>query len=294
MEKKDKPKLGKGLNQIFGGNVQQVIDNIKESRTNGIIDEVNITKLVVNPFQPRKQFDVKEIEGLAQSIKENGLFTPILVKENEDGDYFIVAGERRVRAAKLAGLETVKAVIANVSNTEMQRIALVENIQREDLNPIEVAKSLKEMIEKQELKQDEVAIIIGKSRSYVANLLGLLKLDKKIINGVLNGKISYGHARTLISLNNNSAKNLYVKIILQNLSVRETENYTKIEKLKKYGVNKKLIKLEKKSQEILYAEELVRNKLKSKVEITSNEIKIKYRGKEQLSKILERMEAIEK
>lgn len=294
MDKKKKQTLGKGLDEIFGGDVNKVIENIQENRTTGVTDEVEVSKLIPNPYQPRKQFDLEELEGLSQSIKENGLFTPILVKENQAGEYYIVAGERRTRAAKLAGLKTIKAVIADISDIEMQRIALVENVQRADLNPIEVAKSLEEMINDQNLKQEEAAKIIGKSRSYVANLLGLLKLNSKIVNGVLDGKISYGHARPLISLSEIDAKGIYAKILEQGLSVRETEGYAKAAKLREARANKEPSAKDKKAQEILYAEELVRNKLKSKVEITSNEIKIKYRGRDQLSRILERMEAIEK
>ncbi len=295
MADKKKSTLGKGLDEIFGGDVQEVIDNITEKRTTGTPNEIPVEKLVPNPYQPRKQFDTEELEGLAQSIRENGLFTPILVKENQAGDYYIVAGERRTRAAKLAGLKTVTAVIADISDIEMQRITLVENVQREDLNPIEVATSLQEMIQDQELKQEEVGKIIGKSRSYVANLLGLLKLDQRIVNGVLEGKVSYGHVRPLITLNAKDAKEIYNKVIEQGLSVREVEGYAKAAKLREARANKNPEdKHVQKTQEILYAEELVRNKVKSKVDITSNSIIIKYRGRDQLSRILERMEAIEK
>ncbi len=294
-KKVKKPVLGKGLDEIFGGDVNQVIENITTKRSSGKPDEILISKLVPNPYQPRKNFDIEELEGLAQSIKENGLFTPILVRENEAGNYYIVAGERRTRAAKLAGLKKITAIIADITDIEMQRIALVENVQRTDLNPIETAMSLKNLIDEQKLKQDDVSKIIGKSRSYVANLLGILKLDKKIIDGVLDDKITYGHARPLVTLNNKDAKEIYFKIIDQNLSVREVEGYAKAAKLREARANKnKTTKKVKKTQEIIYAEELVRNKVKSKVEITSNEIKIKYRGKEQLSRILERIDALEK
>ncbi len=296
MADKKKSTLGKGLDQIFGGDVQNVIDTIQdvERKTSGVASEVPVSKLVPNPYQPRKSFDLDELEGLAQSIKENGVFTPILVRENQAGDYYIVAGERRSRAAKLAGLKTIPAVIADLSDDEMQRIALIENVQREDLNPIEVAKSLKQMIDDQGLKQDAAAKVIGKSRSYVANSINLLKLDEKIINAVLDNKITYGHARPLITLPTETAKDIYGKIIDQGLSVRETEGYAKAAKLREARANKQPVKGEAKAQEVVYAEELVRNKLKTKVEITNNSIVIKYRGKDQLSRILERMEAIEK
>ncbi len=291
-----KSTLGRGLEQIMGGDVSQVIAEIQgdKTRTSGVANEVPVDKLVPNPYQPRKTFDLDELEGLAQSIRENGVFTPILVRENQAGDFYIVAGERRSRAAKLAGLKIIPAVIADLSDDEMQRIALIENVQREDLNPIEVAKSLKDMIDAQSLKQDDAAKIIGKSRSYVANSLGLLKLDEKIINAVLDNKISYGHARPLITLPAEVAKDIYGKIIDQELSVREVEGYAKAAKLREARANKQPTKAEAKDQELRYAEELLRNKLRSKVEITGNSIVIKYRGKEQLSRIIERMDAIEK
>ncbi len=296
MADKKKSTLGRGLEQIMGGDISKVIDEIQDNakNTEGVASEVQVSKLVPNPYQPRRTFDLEELEGLAQSIRENGVFTPILVRENQAGDYYIVAGERRSRAAKLAGLKTIPAVIADLSDNEMQRIALIENVQREDLNPIEVAKSLKQMIDDQGLKQDDAAKVIGKSRSYVANSLGLLKLDEKIINAVLDNKITYGHARPLITLPTEVAKDIYNKVIDQELSVRETEGYAKAAKLREARANKKPVKGTAKAQEVIYAEELVRNKLRTKVEITNNAIVIKYRGKDQLSRILERMEAIEK
>ena len=291
---KKKPVLGKGLGEIFGGDVQDVIDNISKKRTDGSTLEIPLSKLVSNPFQPRKHFDLEELDGLAKSIKQNGLFTPILVKENPAGEYYIIAGERRSKAAKIAGLKTIKAVVANLSDNEMQRIALVENIQREELNPIEVAISLKSMIDTQKLKHEEIAEIIGKSRTYVVSLLGLLKLDNKIIDGVLEGKISYGHARPLITLNKEDSISIFHKIIDQNLSVREVEGYSKASKLRQARKEKGPSLKPSKEEEIIYAEELIRNKVKSKVDITNNEIKIKYKGKEQLARIIDRINANEK
>lgn len=293
-DKKKKQSLGRGLDEIFGGDVNEVIENIKENRSDKTNQDIPLTKLMPNPFQPRKEFDIYELKGLATSIKENGLFTPIIVKENEAGKYYIVAGERRTRAAKLAGLKNIKAIVVNITDAEMQRITLVENIQREDLNPIEIAISIESMIREQKITQSEAAKVIGKSRPYVANLLGILKLDKRIINAVLSGRITYGHAKPLITLSQKEAISIYKKILEQELSVKETNNYAKAAKLRSARGNKKPSVVERKEQEIIYAEELVRNKLKSKVEITSNEIKIKYRGREQLSRILERMEALEK
>ncbi len=294
---KKKSTLGRGLDSIFaGGDLKDVVSQIQDNpeAAKSVSNEVELTKLVPNPYQPRKTFDEEELDGLAQSIKESGVFTPILVRENQAGDYYIVAGERRTRAARLAGLKTIPAVIADLTDDEMQRITLIENVQREDLNPIEVAKSLQTMIDDQKLKHDEAASVIGKSRTYVTNALGLLKLDERIVNAVLDDKISYGHARPLKTLPNDVAVDIFKKILDQNLSVREVEGYAKAAKLREARANKQPTKGESKPQEILYAEELVRNKLRTKVEINNNSIVIKFRGKDQLSRILERMEAIEK
>ncbi len=294
---KKKSTLGRGLEQIMGGDVNKVLAEIQGDaiqQSGGVANEVDVNKLVPNPYQPRKIFDLEELEGLAQSIRENGLFTPILVRENQAGDYYIVAGERRSRAAKLAGLKTIPAVIANLSDNEMQRIALIENVQREDLNPIEVSKSLKQMIDDQNIKQEEAAKIIGKSRSYVANSLGLLKLNEKIVNAVLENKISYGHARPLITLPEEVALDIYKKVLDQELSVRETEGYAKAAKLREARANKVPEKGESKPYEIVYAEEMLRNKTRTKVEITNNSIVIKYRGRDQLNRIFERLDIIEK
>lgn len=286
--------LGKGLDEIFGGDVEKIIENIAKSKSNGQSQDIDLNKLISNPYQPRKKFNIEELNGLANSIKENGLFTPILIKENGAQEYYIVAGERRVRAAKIAGLKFIPSIISSITDEEMQRITLVENIQREDLNPIEIAKSIESILKTQKIKQEEIANIIGKSRPYVSNLLGMLKLDNIILNSVLNDEINFGHVKPLISLPKNEAIEIYKKILLQNLSVREVEGYAKFSKMILTRKNKKLTLSEKKAQEIIYAEELIRGKLKTKVEISSSEIRIKYKGKEQLSRLLERMEIIEK
>ncbi len=297
MADKKKSTLGRGLEQIMGGNVESVIATIQDEaiqKSNGVASEVEVEKLVPNPYQPRKVFDLEELDGLAQSIKENGVFTPILVRENQAGDYYIVAGERRTRAARLAGLKTIPAVIADLSDSEMQRISLIENVQREDLNPIEIAKSLKQMIDDQGVTQEEVAEVIGKSRSYVANALGLLKLNEKIIDGVLENKITYGHARPLKTLQDDVALDIYKKIIEQELSVREVEGYAKAAKLREARANKGPAPIREKKSHIAFAEQLIRDKAKTKVEITDKAIVIKFKGEEQLQRIMERLNITEK
>ncbi len=290
MTNNDKKKsLGKGLNEIFGGDVKDLIKNISNEKTFNSVVEVDLDFLLPNPFQPRKNFDEFEIKELAISIKRNGLLNPIILKESDDKNkYFIVAGERRTRAFKYLELKKIKAIIIDIDNEEMQTLALIENLQRSNLNPIEIAKSLKNMIEFNNLSQEKLSKIIGKSRSYIANLLSLLKLDEIIISGVLEGKISYGHAKVLVTLDNSKALEIYEVIISKGLSVRKTENLVKAIKL-----DKQIKHVETKAKELIYAEKLINKKLKSDVKITKSEIRIKYKNKNELKRILERMEAIE-
>ncbi|BDU67864.1 MAG: putative chromosome-partitioning protein ParB [Candidatus Tyloplasma litorale] len=285
-DNKKKVQLGKGLNAIFGGDVQKIIDYIQENRINGTISEVEISKLIPNPYQPRKTFNEKELKQLALSIQNNGLFTPILIKKNQNGTYYIVAGERRTRACKLLGYKKIKAFISDLTNKEMQKITLIENVQREDLNPIEVARSLEKMISEQHLKQEEVAKAIGKSRSYVANLLGILKLDDYIIDAILDKKISYGHARTLISLEKEESKKVFDLIINKKLSVHEAENYIKKIKLSKNNWNnyKKI-----QNNELIKEKKELENKLNLRIDIKDNKVVVSFRNRAQIKKTLKNL-----
>ncbi len=298
-KKETKKTLGRGLDLLYSGNLLATIDEINNATTTElkakgiVVSDLKIELLESNPYQPRQVFDEDQLEELATSIRENGVFSPIIVKATEGNKYYIVAGERRVRASLLAGKNSIPAIISDLDNQAMQTITLIENMQREDLNPIEEAYAIDHLMELQKLTQDQVSKVIGKSRSYVANSVRILNANQKLINAVLTGEISYGHARPLIGLGKNYTNKMIIKINNDTLSVREVENFVRVYKLRLARANKKAVK-QVKNEDLVYVEDLIRAKLKTKVELTKNRIIIKYRGKDQLNRILERLDALEK
>ena len=188
------------------------------------IVQLPIEKLTANPGQPRKNFDEAELQELADSIKTYGIIQPIIAANAGDGSFIIIAGERRTRAAKLAGLETVPVIIRDYTDQKRLEISLIENIQRSDLNPIEEAAAYKNLMDFSSISQDELALRIGKNRSTVANALRLLKLPVEIQKSIEEGNVSSGHARALLSVTNPKGRDkLYREILSDNISVRETE-----------------------------------------------------------------------
>lgn len=194
-----KKKLGKGLDAIFGGDITSLIDDIENNTPESSQEKILLEDIRPNPYQPRKVFNEESLNELASSIKEHGIFQPVILKKSIQG-YEIVAGERRCRAAKMVGLEEVPAIIVDFTDQQMMEIALLENIQREDLNAIEEAQAYQTMMEKLQLNQSQLAKRIGKSRTYITNTLRLLNLPEKIQGYVLSGKLTMGHARALITL----------------------------------------------------------------------------------------------
>ena len=194
--------LGKGLEQLFDldnlnvNNVSDFEKNIYEDTKHEEIVELDINELRPNPYQPRTIFDEDSLKELAESIKENGVFQPIIVKKSIKG-YDVIAGERRLRASKLAGKKTIPAIIRQISDEKMAEIALLENLQRENLNPLEEAKAYKSLIEKLNLTQEQLAQKVSKSRSHITNMLGLLRLPGEVQDMVTTGKLTMGHARAL-------------------------------------------------------------------------------------------------
>ena len=227
---------------------------------------VPIEKIVPNPYQPRLEFNQESLMDLAQSIRENGLIQPITLKEN-NGRYEIIAGERRYRACMMIGLTEVAANIMDVSDVSMAELALVENIQRENLSAIEEAKALASMSDKLHLTQEELAKRIGKSREYVANMMRLLNLPEELQNMVLSGELSMGHVRPLITLEKDEAIKIARRTKEENLSVREVENIVKGLELQKNRKNKPK---PEKNQHYTYAEGLLRKKYRTKVKIEDN------------------------
>lgn len=219
MKKEKKSVLGRGLGAILEEVEEAYIGNIDDAT---IVRDISVDKIDTNPYQPRKHFDDDSLNELAKSIKEHGLIQPIVVIKRDDR-FTLLAGERRLRATKLAKLQTVKAIVADIEEQKMRELALIENIQRENLNPIDLAQSLKELIEQYNITHEALADVLKKSRSYVTNTLRLLTLDSYVQNKILNSDISYGHAKVLVGLPSNEQRKLADTINGQKLSVRDTE-----------------------------------------------------------------------
>lgn len=223
--------LGKGAAAVFSADDIEIdelttvggLSKNKKSESD-LLFEVEVSQLKANPYQPRKEFDDESLKELSNSIKEDGVIEPIIITECPDGGYYIVGGERRTRAAKLAGLEKIPAFLKKYSPEKMLEVALIENIQREDLNPLEEALAYQKLMEMGNLSQEEVSKRVGKNRSTVANSLRLLKLPEDMQRSLSEGKITAGHARAILSVVNSSDQRiLFAKITGSELSVREAE-----------------------------------------------------------------------
>ena len=278
--------LGRGLGALLDAN--SVIETTTETEKD--VKKIKITQIEPNKTQPRRDFDEEKIEELAESIKEYGLLQPIVVKLNKNGFYTIIAGERRWRASRLAGLKEIPAVIKDVSEQTEKEITLIENIQREDLNSLEEAAGIKELIDEYGLTQEEVASKIGRSRTAVTNILRLLNLPLEIQQLLKEEKISQGHARALLSLENNVlALEVAKQVIAQEMSVRQLENY--IASLKKVKKEKRPSKEEIEIQRSIKAlEESLSSELGTKIRIINKKnkgkIEIPYSSTEDFERII--------
>lgn len=284
--------LGKGLGEILeevGQAYEQEMiggeETEKENR-NLSIEELEVGKISTNPYQPRKHFDEQALAELSESIKRHGLLQPIVVLEKEDGGYLLIAGERRLRAHKIAGIEKIKAIIADVDidSIKLRELALIENIQRENLNAIELANSYAELIEVHRITHEELSAIVHKSRSQITNTMRLLTLGSYAQKKLLKGKISQGHAKILVGLDTERQKVIVDTIIGQKLSVRETENLVKQHKGRK--------KPEKRSDDQssnwteAYQSELDQS-LPFRHRLKSNKLEIYFKNETELQKFME-------
>ena len=227
--------LGKGLNALFADTLEDEVEEIKaDKKIEGeVVQTLKITEVEPNRNQPRKQFDEEALEELAESIKKYGLIQPIIVTKKE-GYYQIVAGERRWRASKKAGLSTIQAIVREDDEKKNKEIALIENIQREDLNVVEKAMGIKLLMDEYELTQAQVAEIVGKSRSGVANTLRILNLDERVLELAKQGKLTEGHCRALLAYEDGEKQLLEaMKLIENGRSVRDIERKTQRKKPKK-------------------------------------------------------------
>ncbi len=287
METKRKA-LGKGLEQLFSNeviNFENFEKDIVTNTTKNDITEIKISDIRSNPYQPRKTFNESSLKELADSIKEYGIIEPVIVKKSVKG-YELIAGERRTKAAKLAGLETIPAVIKDFNDQEMMEIALIENIQREDLNPIDEAFAYQKIIELSKMTQEEFAKKFGKSRSYVTNMLGLLNLPENVKELVKKHEISMGHARALSKISDDAkVSELASRIVNEDLSVRDLEKTIQEGSLPKYREQDRM-KETKSIRNTIY-EKIMREKVGTKVKIKTKKIEIPYDSEKDLERILE-------
>ena len=281
--------LGRGLESLFSDDItsfEQIEESIvDEAKKNKEVVDLPLSELRPNPYQPRKIFDDEALNELASSIKEHGVFQPIIVKKTIKG-YDIVAGERRFRASKKAGLTTIPAIVKDFTDDEMMNIALLENLQREDLSAIEEANAYKAMLDNYQITQEELANKVGKSRSHITNMLGLLKLPKNVQDLVMYNKISMGHARVLSKLEDHGLiEDLANKVINEDLSVRELESLSNNSEFKRSTPINRV----KKDNEYKDVERMLKEKLGTKVKINSNKISISFANVQDLNRILEIM-----
>ena len=272
---KIKKGLGRGLSSLIG-----------ETKTEININKLSISDLVSNKFQPRKFFDEDNLQDLTNSIKERGIIQPIIVRKSSDNNskYEIIAGERRWLAAQKAGLHEVPVVIADVDDLKSLEFAIIENVQRNDLNAIEEARGYQRLIEEFSYDQEKVAEFIGKSRSHIANSLRLLALPEAVLKLIEIKKLTPGHAKILVGLEN--AEFVANKIIEKNLSVRQAENFVKIFKIKKQSLKGvrdiNLQSLENSVREKIGLNVLIKNKKNN-----SGSLVLEYKDLDQLNKIIE-------
>lgn len=280
-----KPALGKGLGAL--------IENRIEENQNSVI-EVEINQVEPGPGQPRKNFDKEKIDALAESIKEHGLIQPLIVTR-EENRYYIIAGERRWRAAKAAGFKTIPVIERNATTKEVLELALVENIQREDLNPIEEAEAYAKLLQDYSMTQEQVAAMVGKSRSAIANMLRLLHFSEKVKNLLISGELTTGQARPILALESIQEQDSAAEYILKSgLNARQAEQYVKklTEKSKqKSQSEEKEISEQIKQQEVRFVQDRLRTSLGTKVILNDHngrgKITIEYYSKDERERLIE-------
>ena len=278
--------LGRGLEELFSiedinyGNLEEkIMETVHEEE----IQELPLNELRVNPYQPRKTFNEESLNELAESIKEHGVFQPIIVKKSIKG-YEIVAGERRFRASKLAGKETIPAIVRNFTDEEMMEIAVLENLQRENLNAVDEANAYKTLMENLHLTQDQVSKRVNKGRSHITNLLGILSLPEDVLTLVKENKLSMGHARCLSKLSDIEKINeLTKKVLEENLSVRELEALSSGNEVERKN---KIVK-NPKSNEYTSLEKELTEYYGTKVRIANKKLIISFENNQVLNRILE-------
>jgi ParB family chromosome partitioning protein len=280
--------LGRGLSAILNDNDSKKIENKKIKSITGRIIDIPIGLIFNNPFQPRSNFNEEKINELASSISELGLIQPVTVRELNKDSYQLISGERRLRASKLIGLKNIPCYIRSINDQESLEMSLVENIQRQDLDPIEIALSYKRLIDDIQLTQNELSDRVGKKRSTITNYLRLLKLDPIVQTGLRDGFISMGHGRALISVEYKEQITIYKKILSKGLSVRNTEYLINELKNKNNRTSKHIPKF------ISSTAENLKDFLQTKVKVNVNKsgkgvLSISFHSQEDLDRIVRKI-----
>lgn len=291
----DSPEDAKSLTALFGSEVLTAIEDIQHGKIDPGVKtaEIKVSDIRPNPYQPRKVFDEDALKDLAESIKEHGVFTPILIRKSVQG-YEIIAGERRWRASKLANKETIPAIVMDFTETQMMEISILENVQREDLNPLEEASAYQHLAERLNYTQEVLAQRVGKSRVYVANIMRLLKLPAQVQKMVTDKKLTMGHVRPLVTIEDEDlAIELANKIVKEGLSVRNVEVLVKDVTEGNVPHKTNVKPLREKDPNLVYVENLMELKLQTRVIVDRGEIKIKYTSNDDLNRILELLGCIE-
>lgn len=287
METSRRKALGRGLEELFMNepmDYEKIEEKIMDESTNEEIVELPLSELRSNPYQPRKNFDEDALQELANSIKEHGVFQPIIAKKSIKG-YEIIAGERRVKASRLAGKTTIPAILRDFSDQDMMEIALLENLQRENLNALEEAIAYKKLLDELSLTQEKLATRLGKSRSHITNMLGLLTLPEEVKDLIMNNKLSMGHARALSKLEDSEQiKELARKVVIDNLSVRDIEELANSDKIEKKNAQ---IRHAKTNNQYKMVEEELSEKFGTKVKIKNNKVEITFVNENDLNRIIE-------
>lgn len=275
--------------KVLGRGLEALIPEIGEENSQSRVIQVDIDDVTPNPYQPRETFDQAKLDELARSIAEKGIIQPIAIREKEGGGYELIAGERRLRAAKQAGYSTVPALVKSVSSAEdMMELSLIENIQRDDLNPIHEAKAYHRLMEECHLTQEEIATRVGKNRATVANILRLLRLPEDVQKHVLADDISMGHARALLGLDSRIEQaDLCKQIIKNGLSVRKVEELVK----NRFKDVRERPNHTRKAPDLLAVEEIIQRMLGTRVNISQGQhkgkIEIEFYSTDDLNRILE-------
>jgi len=279
--------LGKGLSAILEDVEDAYKQDLDDNKSTAMVKEIPLDQITPNPYQPRKVFEEEALRDLSHSIVKHGLLQPIVVVAKDDG-YMLIAGERRLRASKLASLETIKAVVTDFEADNLRELALIENIQRENLNPIELADSYKELIEQYGITQEELSDIIHKSRTQITNTIRLLKLSEYTKNLLTDSKISQGHAKVLIGLDEKKQQLIADTIVGQKLSVRDSEELVKNLKQSEdtaFSVKTTKPKIEINEDIMIVVEKLDNTGLK--VKRTANKLTIDFSDENDILRFLE-------